>query len=219
MCGTLVWRFVKLLLAEELYTPDVMEFSGASTIGAEPDPAFSPAAAFTIEFWVAAGWESDPGYDPVVVAYGGLDTQTYSISVLRDRDGIGVLTGETELIAGYDFSDQKLHHVAVVAEDNAIAIVIDGQVRASFNETLLTGASDGLWVGTLDGETAPFIGAIGQMRFWKAALSVEALAAFATADIMSPNSGDHPYLDNISAISDFTAPALLIADSENSKQN
>ena len=198
--------------AEDAYAPDVMEFDGATTIGAEPDPAFLPADAFTIEFWAAAGWDDDPGYDPVVLGNNSPESVIYSVSILRDRDGVGVLIGEKEFLAAYDFSDGRLHHIAIVMADGALAIVVDGQVRANFEAAAPMGASDGVWVGSLDGEAAPFTGSIGQIRFWRAALNLESLVEFALADIMSETNGDHPYIDDIAAISDLTAPLLLIAE-------
>ena len=198
--------------AQADYTPDVASFEGGDGMALGADPAFDPIGTNTIEFWVAAGWSSDPGYDPVVICNTGPTGTAYLVAILRDRNGLGIVSGDTEVYAAHDFSDGQLSHVAIVEGEGALTIIINGQVRAiheiDFQET--PGAE--LFIGSADGETAPFIGAIGQLRMWRTAMALETLGAYVMAPPLSPTSGDHPDIDALSMMSAFGDRTVLISD-------
>ena len=65
------------VFAETTYRPDVANFEGGDGIALGADRAFDPVGTNTIEFWVAAGWSSDPGYDPVILSNTGANDTAY----------------------------------------------------------------------------------------------------------------------------------------------
>lgn len=200
------------VFAETTYRPDVANFDGGDGIALGADPAFDPIGTNTIEFWVAAGWSSDPGYDPVILSNTGASGTSYLVSILRDRDGLGILAGDTEIYTAFDFSDGRLSHVAIVEGEGALSIIINGQVRSVHEVDFQELPETEFFIGSADGQTAPFIGAIGQLRIWREALSRETLVAFIMADVLSPTKGDHPLIDALSVMSDFDDRTVLIAD-------
>ena len=148
------------------YSPDIASFDGTQSMAIEPDNIYRVDGDATIEFWVAPGWTETPNYDPIVVSNLGENGANYVIAVLRERDGIGVLSGETETLAPFDFTDERLHHVAIVHSEGALNIVIDGAVRG-FSDTGITSFDvSSLWLGSANGEASPFIGDVAQLRFW-----------------------------------------------------
>lgn len=198
--------------AQSGYRPDVANFEGGDSISLGSDPAFDPIGSNTIEFWVAAGWSSDPGYDPVILSNAGPGGVGYLVSILRDRDGLGIVTGDTEVYAAHDFSDGRLSHVAIIEGDNLLSILVNGEVVASHEIDFREQPGAQFFIGSADGETAPFIGAIGQLRIWREALSRETLGAFVMSDVLSPTNGDHPAIDTLSVMSAFEERTVLIAD-------
>lgn len=193
------------------YSPDMMTFDGRRTVAVPGDRVFAVDGDETIEFWVGPDWTADPGYDPVVVANIGKTGASYIIAILRDRDGVGVLSGETETLAPFDFTDGRLHHVAVVQSGGALHIVVDGAVCGTSEVGLSSRPVGGVWIGSADGRTAPFPGAIGQLRFWNAAVDLETLDAFKLVDVLSDDGLDHPYASDLVAVSAFPDSGLLIA--------
>ncbi len=201
-------------LAKDGYSPDVANFEGSTSLALGADPAFDPTGTNTIEFWVAADWSNDPGYDPVIMSNASASDIGYLIAILRDRDGLGIVSGETEVMTAFDFSDGRLHHVAIVEGDGQLEVIIDGKVRATHAIDLVEKTGAELWIGTADGKTAPFMGAIGQVRIWQSAIPVQTLRAFVMADVLSETSGDHPKISALKAMSDFSDMTMLIADED-----
>jgi len=193
------------------YTPDVAEFDGTTTLAFDPAPELSLADGGTLEFWVAADWTEDPGYDPVIVSNAGPEGAAYMIAMLRDRDGLGIRAGEQEGFAAFDFTDQRLHHVALSYAQGTLAVLIDGGVRALLEITVDDLPSDGFWVGTADGSTAPFIGAVAGLRVWRVPLAQQEIVDYAAANLLADDT-DHPALAYLGAISDFRIDELYITE-------
>ncbi len=191
------------------YSPDVLELDGTRALMFPAVEEMYLGGGGTIEFWVAPDWTEDPGYDPVVVSNAGVEGASYLVALLRDRDGIGLVSGESEHLVGFDFSDNNLHHVAMVYLDGQLVIYIDGRLQSSTNFNMLDLPASGLWIGTADGKTAPFVGAIAELRIWGTPVAQESLVEFAAQDVRDGTSG-HPNFDALRAVSDFTEADLLV---------
>jgi hypothetical protein len=205
--------FVPGISSAQGYAPDVAEFDGTTTLAFDPSPSLSLARGGTLEFWVVPDWEADPGFDPVIVSNAGPAGASYMVAMLRDRDGIGILSGNEQRIVAFDFANDQLHHVALTYLDGALAVIIDGQVRGSFEMTIADLPSLGFWVASADGETAPFAGAIASLRIWDVPLDRADLVNYAAQNVLSDRVA-HPALSHLRAISDFRADELFLTDIE-----
>lgn len=195
--------------AQSEHVPDVAEFDGRQSYGFPAHDSLTLAAGSTIEFWVAADWATDPGYDPVVLSNVGPQGPLYTVAILGDRAGISLQAGHFVGALPADFSDGDMHHVALADFSDAIAVMVDGAVVGVFETSLPELPSAGLWVGSADGINAPFRGAVAGLRIWAAALEREVIAAFAARDIEDPNN-PHPDLEMLVASSDFRDGALQL---------
>jgi len=194
------------------FTPDVGQFDGASTIALDANDAFDIAGSGTIEFWVEPDWTEDPGYDPVIISNAGADGASYLVAILRDRDGLGVLANERVEFVDFDFTDGKMHFVALCDYEDALLVYIDGELLARFeNMSFASLPSQGVWIGSADGETAPFIGAIANLRLWGYPVGIKELLTYAVGDLFENEESRHPGLDFLLGISDFENADFLIA--------
>ncbi|MEO0607471.1 MAG: LamG-like jellyroll fold domain-containing protein [Pseudomonadota bacterium] len=211
-CAALLFSAVGPSAMAETYAPDFETFPSEAEMVFPPDEALLMDAGGTIEFWVQADWDGDPGYDPVILSNVGPEGASYMMSVLRDRDGLGLLSGSAEAIIPFDFSDGRGHHVAVSFYSDGAAVFIDG-VLVDVNEfTLQSLPSSAFIIGSADGETAPFAGSIGAVRVFGLPIEQEVLAEFALKDVLSETEGDHPGIDLLLAMSDFENDAFLVVD-------
>ena len=195
------------------YTPDVAEFDGTSTLRFDVTPDLFLGAGGSIEFWVVPDWTEAPGYDPVVISNAGPEGASYLVSLLRDRDGLVFISGDAEFFLVFDFTDRRLHHVALVYEENRIAGYVDGRLQGAVEFTVTDLPSMGLWIGSADGSTAPFVGAVAGLRIWGAALTREEIVAFAAEDVLADRRA-HPASPYLLAVSDFRNDNLLIMQEE-----
>jgi hypothetical protein len=195
----------------ETYTPDVAEFDGTNTMTFEPAPQLDLAGGGTIEFWVVPDWVEDPGYDPVIICSAGPEGASYLIAMLRDRDGIAIATGNEEEVAVFDFTDGRLHHVAISQFEDGTAVFVDGQVVGSSEFRFAPLPSVGVWIGSIDGENNQFRGAVAGMRVWDTVIEQETLVDYALKDIFDDQ---HPDLAFLSAVSDFDNDEILLAELE-----
>lgn len=191
------------------FAPDVLELDGNRALVFAPVEEMYLGNGGTIEFWVAPDWSEDPGYDPVVVSNAGVEGASYLVAVLRDRDGLGIVSGDTEHMVGFDFFDNDLHHVALVYLEGQLAVYIDGRLQSTTEFNILDLPASGLWVGTADGSTAPFVGAIAALRIWGTPVAQDNLVEFAAKDVRDGTSG-HPDSNALRAVSDFTEGDLLV---------
>lgn len=197
--------------AAQGYTPDIAEFDGSNTMSFEPAPQLNLADGGTIEFWVMPDWTDDPGYDPVIICNAGPEGASYLIAMLRDRDGIAFGAGDQEDVATFDFTDGRLHHVAVSFFEDGLSVIVDGQIVGTSNIKALDLPSVGVWVGSIDGENNQFKGAIAGLRVWDIVVEQESLVEFALKDIFA---ADHPDLPLLSVMSDFANEEFLLAEYE-----
>lgn len=196
-------------VAQAQHVPDVIEFRGDDGLGFPPDESLALGDGGTIEFWVGADWEKDPGYDPVVLSNVGPRGALYTIAVLGDRLGLSLQSGTFLGDVPFDFRDGRMHHVALVDFSDAITVMIDGKVAGWFDAALPSLPSAGLWVGSADGVNAPFIGAVAGLRIWSVALERATLVEYATRDIDDPQQ-PHPDLEQLLAKSDFRNAVLAL---------
>ena len=188
-------------VSAQTYTPDILELDGVNGLEFYPEDSYDIAGYGTVEFWVTPDWESDPGYDPVIISNAGEEGPSYLIAMLRDRDGIGIVTGDREEIVAFDFTDGNMHHVAINDYGDTLMIYIDHALIGRFESGLQQISSSGIWIGTADGETSPFIGAIAGLRFWGLPVEPYTLKKYARKDVFAGNG--HPDLDYLTAISEF----------------
>tara|TARA_R110002096_G_scaffold20690_2_gene67940 strand:- start:37394 stop:38059 length:666 start_codon:yes stop_codon:yes gene_type:complete len=208
--GILALLFCAQVMADG-YTPDVVEFDGTTTLAFDAAPQLVLADGGTVEFWVVPDWNSDPGYDPAILSNKGPEGLSYLVAMLRDRSGIAFAAGEAEDVFTFDFADGRLHHVAISQFDDGISIYVDGQVVGGSATKSLNLPSDGVWVGSIDGANNRFVGAIAGMRFWDTVLTQQEIVEFALTDVFD---GDHPNIDNLSAMSNFSSGELLLVQPE-----
>lgn len=194
------------------YTPDVMELDGTQTLEFPPDDRLIMTGGATIEFWVQPDWSKDPGYDPVVLSNAGPQGPSYLVALLRDRDGIGIMVGEQSVLAAFDFTDGKMHHVAIIDDGTSTAILVDGTPVAVTDLNFKSLPSAGFWIGSSDGANDPFIGAIAGLRLWDVAVNPAQIKAFAQANIAGNSGKTHPDLDWLIGESDFGNRDFLLRD-------
>ncbi|MEM6585209.1 MAG: LamG-like jellyroll fold domain-containing protein [Pseudomonadota bacterium] len=195
------------------YTPDVIELSETGPFAFEPAPQLDLSGGGAVEFWIAPSWTADPGYDPPVIVNIGPQGIAYMVSVARDRDALIFANDADEDVFVTDLADGQLHHVAINVMEDGVEVYVDGVVIGTSALRPLALPSSGLFVGGLGTEgSGQFEGAIAQLRFWKEPLYAEDIVAFRLRDVVDPVAGDHPDVDNLSAVSDFTTQELLLVD-------
>jgi len=214
----LIWMFALLFSVSvairdahsaEVYTPDSIQFRGGDSLRFDPEPRFSVVAGGTIEFWVSPDWKAKLDFDPVIVSSAGAQGVSFAIAILRDRDGLVFATDKDEYPVAFNFADGKLHHVAVSQFDDGIVIMVDGKIVGSSPLKARKLPVSGFWVGSIDGTSNPFLGVVAGLRIWREPISREALVRFALLDVIA---NDHPDLDALSAISDFSRKELLLVE-------
>lgn len=193
--------------AAQDYRPDIIEMNGTFELTFEADPAFTLADEGTVEFWAQPDWTEDPGFDPVLLSNIGPDGPSYIIAISGDREAVVVVSGEEEDVFTFDFTDGKMHHIAINQFSDGINVLVDGQVVGESEMNLQDLDSDGLWIGSVDGEISPFYGAIAGMRFWDYVPERNTLLVYAQRDVVLD---EHPELEQLSAISDFATEDMLI---------
>ncbi len=184
------------------YAPDIREFSENSTLEFAGHPAFSLGNQSTLELWVAADWTQDPGYDPVVVLHAHGEQLLYALSVLGDRSGLSLQSGEQVDELPVSLTDGRLHHVALVSLANGVVLMVDGSVIGQFNVQLPGTTGTTLRLGGASDSEAPFSGALGGLRVWRIAVQRESLVLYALAHVFDDDQ-PHPDLEELAAYSDL----------------
>ena len=200
--------------ASPAWQPDFLELDGANGLTLIPDPEFSVVEGGTIEFWVQPDWTESPDYDPVIMSAVGQDGPAYVIAMLRDRDGIGIVSGDEETVWAFDFTDEQVHHVAFNVYAEEVAVIIDGETRGVVEMDMADIAPSAVWIGSADGETGPFVGAIAALRVWGVPVEPEVLDEFRYKDVLSEAQGNHPDIDYLQVVSDFANLDVLIIEGE-----
>ena len=195
------------------YIPDIAEFDGTNGIAIAPDPALTIRDTGTIEFWVTPEWKKDPGYDPVVLSNAGPNGVLYLVSILGERNGIELAAGDRSVYAAFDFTDGKMHYVAINDYGDETLVYVDAKLIARFPGFSFEDLpSAGFWIGTGDGVSAPFKGAIAALRIWNYAIEPEDLIAYSLRDVTAEAEDEHPGIDYLQGISDFGNRQFYIAE-------
>ncbi|MEO0464432.1 MAG: LamG-like jellyroll fold domain-containing protein [Pseudomonadota bacterium] len=197
--------------ASAQYAPDVMEFDGVTTLGFPADESLDLSGGATIEFWVQPDWETAPAFDPVVLSYAGEKGASYLVSVLRDRDGLGIMSGDTFIVAPFDFTDGKMHFVAIIDYGDRTEVMVDSTLVAVLDLTIKSLPADGLFIGTADGTNDPFLGAIAAVRLWGVPLSQDTVLKYSMRDILDEERAEHPDLRFLIGHSAFNSEDFLLA--------
>lgn len=198
-------------VAAEGYMLDMLTLDGTETLVFEPDDRLAPAEQSTIEFWVKAGWDDAPDFDPVVLSNAGEEGASYLIAIQRERDGLAVTSGEQTDVVPFDFSDGKAHHVALIDLGDPIAVLVDDELVGELDMTLQALPSEGLYIGSAFGGDDGFVGAIGGMRIWDVAVTADDLAKYRLKDVLDA-SDPHPDLEYLVIISNFVDQDIVMID-------
>jgi concanavalin A-like lectin/glucanase superfamily protein len=195
------------------YEPDILDFTETSDLDFSGDPAFSLAEQATLEIWVAAGWQNDPGYDPVLLYHADQDSILYTLAMLGDQSGLTLQAGDVVDELPFSFTDGLLHHVALINLGESVALMVDGQVVGRFNIRLPATVGTTFRLGSAPGPSMAFEGAIGGLRIWDIAVQRDSLINYALTDIFS-TTDPHPDLDSLTAYSDLHNNTIDITPGE-----
>lgn len=193
------------------YTPDILELDGSNPLSISPETAFNIVGYGTIEFWVTPDWTDDPGYDPTIISTAGVDGVSLLIAMLRERNGIGIVSGEQEYLVAYDFTDGQLHHVAISDYGDTLMVYIDLELVGRFQTALTPLPSSGLFIGSADGSSFPFAGAIAGLRFWEVPVDPAVITSYVQRNVLG---ADHPDEEYLTAMSDFTNRDMVVFEVE-----
>lgn len=193
------------VVAQTQFRPVTATFTGKSALLLPPAIALDINGAGTIEFWVAARWDGDLGYDPGLIAYSGPKGPRFAIHMQADAKALGIYAGSNYQAVPYDFSDGSLHYVAVVNVAATILVYVDGQERAVLGFGYADLPATDFSIGSIS-KLSPFIGEIGQIRIWKEPLDVDVLNRFSLAAIEASGPNAHPFIDSLVGASMFANP-------------
>ncbi|MXO89283.1 LamG domain-containing protein [Pontixanthobacter aquaemixtae] len=225
MLRTITSLLAAMLLAlpvvaqDSQYLPDVLELDGQTTLNFPADESLDLSGGATIEFWVQPDWTDAPQFDPVILSYAGTEGASYLVAMLRDRDGIGIMTGETFEVAPFDFSDSKMHHVVLIDYGNQIEVLVDNALVAILPVTIQSLSADGLFIGSSDGENDPFLGALAGVRLWGLPVAQDVVANWRMRDVLSNEEQEHPDLRFLVGHSAFQSEDFLLANAEPNTEN
>ena len=195
------------------YSPDVLDVSESGPVAFDPTPRIDLADGGAVEFWVAANWQDDPGYDPPVIVNIGPEGILYQISILRERDGLVFANANDEDVFIADLSDGNLHHVSLNFMEDGIEAYVDGALVGTSELLPLSLPSVGLFIGGLDPDGSETLnGAVGQLRFWSQPLEQEEIVEYRLRDVLDAQAGDHPAAEFLAAQSDFREGELLVVE-------
>lgn len=197
-------------IAAQSYTPDLLELDGTVTLQFPADDRMALEGGATIEFWVQPDWKSDPGYDPVILSNAGEEGALYLVAIAREKDGLGIMSGDLFEMVPFDFTDGKLHHVNITDYGDTMLVFVDGVLISELPLTFKKRPSKGFWIGSADGENDPFVGAIAGLRIWDIAVDADNVLDFMMA-LVAPQTGkDHPDLKWLVGVSDFQNKGFLL---------
>lgn len=187
------------------FAPVMMAFDGTDALSYAPSSAIDTDGAGTLEMWVQAKWQGNPGYDPAILSYQGPSGPRLAVMLTGDAKALGVYAGQFYDKIPFDFSDGQLHHVALILLGDQTIIMIDGEVRDTLGFGMADLPASMLSIGSLGG-FSPFIGEIGQIRIWDEPLDPETLLDFAWRPLAADGSSAHPDIDALVAVSSFANP-------------
>lgn len=180
--------------------PASLQLDGQNGVILPGNAALDLAFAGTIEFWIAPAWASSIDHDPTVIANVGETGVRYSIHVTSDRKAIGLHAGENWQTVPFDFTDGRLHHVAMTTLDGVTDVVVDGSSRGLLGmEYDGSIAGQSFAIGSFDGKVAPFKGTLAGLRIWNTPLVDLELNRFSKLDVDDSAFAAHPALRHLVA--------------------
>lgn len=198
------------------YVPDTMQFDTSNALRFVSNPLLGLADGGTIEFWVSAGWADAPGYAPVILSNHGEFGGVYEISITGNWQALQIQTGDKLGKVDFDFSDRRMHHVAIIDYGEEMAVFIDGKLVGGVTMSFADLPTTDFWIGASSNNQRGFIGAVAALRIWNIALTPEDVAAYALTDVESKDA-PHPDLHALIGLSDFknanfSVPEIIFID-------
>ncbi|MEZ5599268.1 MAG: LamG-like jellyroll fold domain-containing protein [Pseudomonadales bacterium] len=190
--------------------PSIGNLTGDNAVVFPADDTLALSAPATIEFWVQPAWGDALPYDPFLLNCVGPQGVRYGIVMTAEKDAIGLYSGTDWDLAEFDFSDNRLHHVAFVLEDDLTTVYIDGEYVDQLAQSVSDVEATQIHVGSFDGYQQRFSGRFGGLRLWETAIDEEDLAAYRKIAIFSEQGYRHPDFDALLAASDFTTDTLTL---------
>lgn len=190
---------------EPQFAPVMAEFSGQGALLLPSMPALDIAGAGTIELWMAAKWQQDPGYDPALIAHVGPRGPRFAAVVTGDRQALGVYAGANYAEVPFDFSDGGLHYIALINMGDTISVMIDGELQGVLDYGIASLPANSFSIGAM-GRFSPFIGAIGQVRIWDEPLDPDMLVQYSWREIAESGPDAHPDIAALVGVSAFANP-------------
>lgn len=190
---------------EPQFEPVMASFSGHGSLILPGMPALDINSYGTIEFWVAAKWSADPGYDPAILSYTGARGPRFAVVITGDKQQLGVYAGRNYATVPFDFSDGEIHYVALTTLGDSIAVMIDGEIQAELDFGFANVPANSFSIGSM-GRFSPFIGEIGQVRIWDEPIDPDVLIDFSWKEIAAEGPGAHPDIASLVGISAFANP-------------
>lgn len=187
---------------EQPFAPVMASFSGQGALVLPPAPVLSINGSGTIEFWVAAQWQTQLDYDPAVIAYSGPQGPRFAVHIAANKQGLGVYAGQFFQGVQFDFSDGQAHYVALVTIGDSIDVYIDGEFQTTLGYGFADLPATTFSVGSI-GDFSPFIGLIGQVRIWDEPLDPDVLNYFSWRPIEAQGPNAHPDIDALVGASTF----------------
>lgn len=187
---------------EDGYVLDTIALDGLDSLAFDPAPQLDPAEQMTIEFWVKPDWANASDFDPVVLSNAGPEGASYLVAINRERDGLTVASGDQVDVAPFDFTDGKLHHVALIDYGASTTVMIDNEAIAELDIDFTALPSEGLYIGTARGGDDAFEGVIGGLRIWDVAVSPSDLSDYKMRNV-ALDGALHPDLPYLAVLSEF----------------
>ena len=122
-----------------------------------------------------------------------------------------LLAGDTYEVVPFDFSDGKMHHFALINYGEKTEVLVGNDLVAVLPMSIKSLPADGLFIGTSDGESNPFTGALAAVRLWGIPLAQDTVIDWAMSDVLAPQGPEHPDLRFLIGHSDFTTGDFLLA--------
>lgn len=190
--------------AQTYEKPSIASFNAENGMDFFEAPSLRLSEVGTIEFWASPKWNNEPDGDPVILSATGFDGPHYSIVMTGKRDAIGLYSGDDWDFIEYDFSQDKLYHIAFLIQGDLTDIYIDGEMEGSIAQGVAPVDFQTFHIGSADGFNNVFVGDLAGIRIWDGLVDPDDLNAFHKKSLIAENVPQHPDLESLRAISDFT---------------
>jgi hypothetical protein len=184
---------------------DFAYFDGDNTLTFPDHYSLDIGPTGVVEFWVSAGWD-DADMAPVALSYVGVYGPRYALGITPDKKGLVFYSGEDFGVVAADFSDGKLHHVAVFTYDKLTDAYVDGAYAGTYPLGYGDVYGSTFNIGSLDGVSRKFTGYVGRVRIWDRALPVATVLERRNTDYLSKKGAlaANPVYQALIGLSNFT---------------